>query len=238
MERQLKLSLVMIHFLLYLNVSPILFKNFPQNVSNSNERLCNSSLYECSYLSTACRMCAIQVFRSSLEVVWISYISGSLEEAQIRNMAFSSWATSLTISFWREITDGLLSWGENNERGWRRRRKETRAFQFLVPEVVIAFSGLGNCSFFPIMILASNNYENKITEIKRLLCCILFCNNALILTCLINSTHLFSSQQGAQCCQLGNFLSRSSNFKDTLSEFISKNQLAHFSLDHQGKSEK
>ena len=70
----------------------------------------------CSYLSTACRICVIQVFRSSLEVVWISYISGSLEEAQIRNMAFSSWATSLTISFWREITDGLLSWGDNKRK--------------------------------------------------------------------------------------------------------------------------
>lgn len=65
------------------------------------------------YLSTACRICVIHVFLSSLEVVWISYISGSLEEAQMRNMAFSSWATSLTMSFCREMTDGLLSWGEN-----------------------------------------------------------------------------------------------------------------------------
>lgn len=65
------------------------------------------------YLSTACLMFVIHVFLSSLEVVWILYISGSLEEAQIRNMAFSSWATSLTISFWREITDGLLSWEDN-----------------------------------------------------------------------------------------------------------------------------
>lgn len=62
-------------------------------------------------------MWAIQVFRSSLEVVWISYISGSLEEAQMRNMAFSSWATSLTISFWREMTDGLLSWDDNKKGG-------------------------------------------------------------------------------------------------------------------------
>lgn len=69
----------------------------------------HKKIFYCSYLSTACRICVIQVFRSSLEVVWISYISGSLEEAHIRNMAFSSWATSLTISFWREITDGLLS---------------------------------------------------------------------------------------------------------------------------------
>lgn len=58
-------------------------------------------------------MFVIHVFLSSLEVVWILYISGSLEEAQIKNMAFSSWATSLTISFWREITDGLLSWEDN-----------------------------------------------------------------------------------------------------------------------------
>lgn len=61
-------------------------------------------------------MCVIQAFRSSLEVVWILYISGSLEEAQMRNMAFSSWATSLTISFWREMTDGLLSWGKGGEK--------------------------------------------------------------------------------------------------------------------------
>lgn len=61
-------------------------------------------------------MCAIQAFRSSLEVVWILYISGSLEEAQMRNMAFSSWATSLTISFWREMTDGLLSWGKGGKK--------------------------------------------------------------------------------------------------------------------------
>lgn len=54
-------------------------------------------------------MWPIQALRSSLEEVWILYISGSLEEAQMRNMAFSDWATSLTISFWREMTDGLLS---------------------------------------------------------------------------------------------------------------------------------
>lgn len=72
--------------------------------------LFNNALYH-SYLSTACRIWVIQVFLSSLEVVWISYISGSLEDAQIRNMALSACATSLTISFWREMTDGLLSYG-------------------------------------------------------------------------------------------------------------------------------
>lgn len=62
-------------------------------------------------------MWAIQALRSSLEEVWILYISGSLEEAQMRNMAFSDWATSLTISFWREMTDGLLSWDDNKKGG-------------------------------------------------------------------------------------------------------------------------
>lgn len=78
----------------------------------------------CSYLSAACRICVIHEFRSSFEAVWISYISGSLEEAQIRNMAFSSWATSLTMSFWREITDGLLSWEEQKDK--REEGAETR----------------------------------------------------------------------------------------------------------------
>lgn len=78
----------------------------------------------CSYLSAACRICVIHAFRSSFEAVWISYISGSLEEAQIRNMAFSSWATSLTMSFWSEITDGLLSWEDQKNK--REEGAETR----------------------------------------------------------------------------------------------------------------
>lgn len=73
-------------------------------------------------------MCVIQLFRSSLEVVWISYISGSLEEAQIRNMAFSSWATSLTISFCREITDGLLSWVDNKKEKMKKRADSEHFF--------------------------------------------------------------------------------------------------------------
>lgn len=67
----------------------------------------NRSLF---YLSTASRMKAIQVMRSSLEPVWISYISGRVElPTLMRNMALSSWATSLTIRPWSEMTDGLLS---------------------------------------------------------------------------------------------------------------------------------
>ena len=94
----------------------------------------NKMLCKCSYLSTVCRMCAIHVFRSSLELVWISYISGSLEEAQMRNMAFSSWATSLTISFWREITDGLLSCKNNNKEG----KKKGVKFAFCIYRECIA----------------------------------------------------------------------------------------------------
>lgn len=75
-------------------------------------------------------MCAIQVFRSSLELVWILYISGSLEEAQMRNMAFSSWATSLTISFWREMTDGLLSWDDNKKKRRRKTKKKKKSIYF------------------------------------------------------------------------------------------------------------
>lgn len=54
-------------------------------------------------------MCAIQEFLSSFELVWISYISGPFKEALIKNMAFSSFATSLTINFCNEITGGLES---------------------------------------------------------------------------------------------------------------------------------
>lgn len=62
-----------------------------------------------SYLLTASRIRLIQALQSSLEDVCISYISGMLDEALIRNIALSSWAISLTISIWREITDVLLS---------------------------------------------------------------------------------------------------------------------------------
>lgn len=61
------------------------------------------------YLSTALRICAIQEFLSSFELVWISYISGPFKEALIKNIAFSSLATSLTINFCNEITGGLES---------------------------------------------------------------------------------------------------------------------------------
>lgn len=54
-------------------------------------------------------MCAIQEFLSSFELVWISYISGPFKEALIKNIAFSSLATSLTINFCNEITGGLES---------------------------------------------------------------------------------------------------------------------------------
>lgn len=113
-----------IHFVISKSFPSCFFQSFPQHVDNSNKWLYISSLCKLNYLSTACRMCAIQLFRSSLEVVWISYISGSLEEAQIRNMAFSSWATSLTISFWREITDGLLSWVDDKKNEGKKKEKD------------------------------------------------------------------------------------------------------------------
>lgn len=62
-----------------------------------------------THLSTACRMCLIHAFLSSLVVVWTSYISGPTEEAEIRNIPLSSLATSLTMSFCRGITGGFWS---------------------------------------------------------------------------------------------------------------------------------
>lgn len=64
------------------------------------------------YLSTASWICLIQLLRSSLELVWTSYISGPADEALIRNIPLSSLATSLTMSLWREITEGFWSWGK------------------------------------------------------------------------------------------------------------------------------
>lgn len=64
------------------------------------------------YLSTASWICLIQLLRSSLELVWISYISGPADEALIRNIPLSSLATSLTMSLWREIMEGFWSWGK------------------------------------------------------------------------------------------------------------------------------
>lgn len=46
----------------------------------------------------------IQLLRSSLELAWTSTISGSFMPMLMRNNPFSSCATSLTISFFKEIT--------------------------------------------------------------------------------------------------------------------------------------
>lgn len=73
------------------------------------------------YLSTASWICLIQWLRSSLELVWISYISGPVEDALIKNIPLSSLATSLTISFWRAITAGFWSYAKeiaNNSVFW------------------------------------------------------------------------------------------------------------------------
>lgn len=62
-------------------------------------------------------MICIQPLRSSLELAWTSTISGSLPPMLIRNKPFSSWATSRTISFFREITVDFWSfrWKEMGE---------------------------------------------------------------------------------------------------------------------------
>lgn len=67
------------------------------------------------YLSAASWIHLIQLLRSSLELVWTSYISGPAEEALIRNIPLSSLATSLTMSLWREITEGFWSWGKQSQ---------------------------------------------------------------------------------------------------------------------------
>ena len=44
-------------------------------------------------------------------------------------------------------------------------------------------------------ILTSNNYENKLINIKRLLCNITFLNDAFVLSCVINPEHTVPLQQ-------------------------------------------
>lgn len=62
-----------------------------------------------THLSTASLISLIQAFRSSLLDVCTSYISGPAADALIRNMPFSSLATSRTISFCRAMTGGFWS---------------------------------------------------------------------------------------------------------------------------------
>lgn len=79
---------------------------------NSNEINNPVSRTSTAYFSVACRISAVHVIRSSLELVWISYISGiAVVHALIRNMALSLRATSRTMSLCREITAGLFSCG-------------------------------------------------------------------------------------------------------------------------------
>lgn len=61
------------------------------------------------HLSTASLMSLIQVFRSSLDDVWTSYISGPAADALIRNIPLSSFATSRTINFCSAMTGGFWS---------------------------------------------------------------------------------------------------------------------------------
>lgn len=63
-----------------------------------------------THLSTASLMSLIQVFLSSLDDVWTSYISGPAAEALIKNIPRSLFATSRTINFCRAMTGGFWSW--------------------------------------------------------------------------------------------------------------------------------
>lgn len=80
--------------LLFLTEQPLLrlWTAEEQKLRFKNDRKedTSSMCLQITHLSTACRMCVIHVLRSSFEAVWISYISGRLEEAQMRNMARSS----------------------------------------------------------------------------------------------------------------------------------------------------
>lgn len=61
-------------------------------------------------------MSCIQVLRSSLELARTSIISGLAMPAVMRNRPRSSLATSLTISFCREMTVERWSWREKQDR--------------------------------------------------------------------------------------------------------------------------
>lgn len=71
----------------------------------------------------------IQVLRSSLELARTSIISGFSMPAVMRKRPRSSLATSLTISFWREMTVERWSWrqrrgGEGREGSMEATREE------------------------------------------------------------------------------------------------------------------
>lgn len=74
-----------------------------------------------THLSTASLMSLIHVFRSSLDDVWTSYISGPAAEALIRNIPLSSFATSRTINFCSGITGGF--WSFNTFKAWRKKKQ-------------------------------------------------------------------------------------------------------------------
>lgn len=61
-------------------------------------------------------MSCIQVLRSSLVLARTSIISGLAMPAVMRNRPRSSLATSLTISFWREMTVERWSWEQKQDR--------------------------------------------------------------------------------------------------------------------------
>lgn len=89
-------------------------------LSREDSQITSSSIYTliyvhntqtCTHLSTASLMSLIQVFLSSLDDVWTSYISGPAADALMRNIPLSSFATSRTINFCRAMTGGFWSWG-------------------------------------------------------------------------------------------------------------------------------
>lgn len=97
-------------------------------------------------------MSLIHVFRSSLDDVWTSYISGPAAEALIRNIPLSSFATSRTINFCSGITGGF--WSFNTFKAWRKKTKTkhqsslhgavfiTDFFTECVPQLQMCTSGL------------------------------------------------------------------------------------------------
>lgn len=72
-------------------------------------------------------MSCIQVLRSSRELAWTSTISGFAVPAVMRKRPRSSWATSRTISFCREITVARWScWWEEWDTEWGGRSEAGR----------------------------------------------------------------------------------------------------------------
>lgn len=92
--------------------------SYYQNMTMRINLPCKNSLVAYMVFIVSWMIC-IQPLRSSLELAWTSTISGSFTPILIRNKPFSSWATSRTINFFREITVDFWSfrWKEKGEEG-------------------------------------------------------------------------------------------------------------------------